>query len=385
MANASSFIPIARVTITDEELTEVTAVLKSGWLTTGPKTREFEERTRDYLGCKHALALNSGTAALHLAMSALGLGPGDEVITTPLTFAATVNCALFVGATPVLADIDESTLNLSAQAVEAKITPKTKAVIVVHYGGAPVDMDAFDALAKKHNVAIVEDACHAIGSGWRGEKIGARSRAACFSFHPVKNMTTGEGGMLVTDDDEVERLARLRSWHGIDKNALKRYEQGGNWYYEVQDLGFKYNITDIASALGLVQLKRLDAANHERREIAAQFDAAFRGLEGVRIAPTVAHAVDARHLYWVALGAEYDRNKFIAGLTERNIGTGVHYIPIHLHPYYQRRFGWAEGMLPVAERAYHGIVSLPLWHGMSAEQRARIVEGVPAALKESRK
>jgi dTDP-4-amino-4,6-dideoxygalactose transaminase len=386
VTEARAFIPIAKVSVTEEEIAEVTRVLRSGWLTTGKKSREFEDRFREYVGAKHALALNSGTAALHLAASALGLGPGDEMITSPLTFAATVNCALFVGATPVLADVDARTLNLSPAAVEAAITPRTRAIALVHMGGLPCDMEAFQALARKHDLQIIEDACHAVGATYGGKRIGSTSRAACFSFHPVKNMTTGEGGMLVTDDDGVEKLARLRSWHGIDKSALARYETGGSWYYEVQDLGFKYNITDIASVLGIGQLARIEAINAERREIAAQFDAAFARIEGLRVAPRLADRESSHHLYWVVLDpAAYDRDKFIAALATRQIGSGVHYIPIHHHPYYQRRFGWQRGLCPVAERAFEGVVSLPLWQGMSASERARVIEGVPAALAESRR
>jgi len=382
----SDFIPIAKVQITDAELEGADAVLRSGWLTTGPRTREFEQLCKSYIGCKHALALNSGTAALHLAVSALNIGPGDEVITTPLTFAASVNAILYVGATPVLADIDPATLNLLPEAVEARITERTRAILVVHYGGAPVDMDAFNRIADKHNLEIIEDAAHAMGARYRGERVGARSRAACFSFHPVKNMTTGEGGLLVTDDDDVERLARLRSWHGIDKSALNRYEKGGSWYYEVQDLGFKYNMTDLQAVIGIQQLDRLDGVNRERREIAAQYDSMFRELERVSVAPIRPETEDARHLYWIVLDSQfYDRDKFIANLASHGIGTSVHYIPIHLHPYYQRRFGWAEGLLPSAERVYSGLVTIPLFHGMTAEQRERVVQAVPDSLMRARR
>jgi dTDP-4-amino-4,6-dideoxygalactose transaminase len=382
----SDFIPIAKVQITDAELEGADAVLRSGWLTTGPRTRDFEQLCKSYIGCKHALALSSGTAALHLAVSALNIGPGDEVITTPLTFAASVNAILYVGATPVLADVDPTTLNLSPEAVEASITESTKAILVVHYGGAPVDMDAFNRIADKHNLAIIEDAAHAMGARYRGERVGARSRAACFSFHPVKNMTTGEGGLLVTDDDDVERLARLRSWHGIDKSALNRYEKGGSWYYEVQDLGFKYNMTDLQAVIGIQQLNRLDSVNRERREIAAQYDSMFRELDGVNVAPIRLETEDARHLYWVVLDSQfYDRDKFISNLASYGIGTSVHYIPIHLHPYYQRRFGWGEGMLPSAERVYSGLVTIPLFHGMTAEQRGRVVRAVPDSLMRARR
>src|SRR5581483_2348190 len=253
------FIPIARVSVTEREIADVVAVLRSGWLTTGKKTAELEERFQEFLGCRHALAVSSGTAALHLAVSALGIGPGDEVVTTPFTFASTINAALFVGATPVLADIDERTLNLSPAAAEAAIGPRTRAILLVHFAGLPAEMDAFDALATKHGIQLVEDACHALGASFGARRIGARSRAACFSFHPTKTLTTGEGGLLVSDDDKVARTARLRSWHGIDKSALTRHQEGGSWRYEVQDLGFKYNLTDIAAALGLGQLERIES------------------------------------------------------------------------------------------------------------------------------
>jgi dTDP-4-amino-4,6-dideoxygalactose transaminase len=381
----NDFVPIAKAQLTEDEVSEVAAVLRSGWLTTGPRTREFEERCRIYLGCQHAIAVSSGTAALHLALSSLNVGPGDEVITTPLTFAATVNAILYVGATPVLADVDPLTLNLSPMDVASKVTSRTRAILVVHYGGAAANMRAIEELAGKNGLVVVEDAAHAMGASYQGQRIGSSSRAACFSFHPVKNMTTGEGGLLATCEDEIERIARLRSWHGIDKNALKRYEAGGSWYYEVQELGFKYNLTDIQAAIGIHQLDRLDAANTERRAIAAEYDAAFRDLPGVQVAAVRQEAQDARHLYWMVLDARcYDRDRFISSLAARGIGTSVHYIPIHLHPYYQRRFGWGVGLCPVAERIYQGLVSIPLFHGMTWKHRQRVVQAVPAALQEAR-
>jgi dTDP-4-amino-4,6-dideoxygalactose transaminase len=380
----SDFIPIARVQITRAEIDGVVSALESGWITTGPRTREFEERCRTAIGCAHALPVQSGTAALHLALSALGIGPGDEVITTPITFAATVNAILFVGATPVLADVDPATLNLSPAAAAAQITPRTRALLPVHYGGAPVDLAAFRALAGEHRLHLIEDAAHAMGARYRGKPIGQDAQVACFSFHPVKNMTTSEGGLLVTNDRELDRVARLRSWHGIDKSALARYERGGNWYYEVQDLGWKYNMTDIQAAIGLPQLARLDANNRERREFAAEYDAAFARLPGVRFAPAREEIEDARHLYWLVLDhARYDRDRFVTALATRGIGTSVHYIPVHLHPYYARRFDWGEGLCPEAERAYRGLVSIPLWHGMTAEQRRRVTTTVPEALAEA--
>lgn len=380
------FIPIAKVDITEAECEAVAAVLRSGWLTTGPRTRKFEEHCRDFLGCRFTLAVNSCTAALHLAVSALGIGPGDEVITTPLTFAATVNSILYVGATPVLADVEPNTLNLDPAATAEKITPRTKALIVVHYGGAPVDLDAFEQMAREHGIPLIEDAAHAMGARYRGRRIGASSRAACFSFHPVKNMTTGEGGLLATDEEGVEHIARLRSWHGIDKSALNRFEKNGSWYYEVQEIGFKYNMTDLQAAIGIEQLARLDASNAQRRAIAAEYDACLQTLPGVRVAPDPQDSEGARHLYWMVLDPNrYDRGGFIDAMRERDIGCGVHYIPIHLHPYYQKHLGWCEGLCPVAEHSYRGLVTIPLFHGMAEAQWRRVIETVPAALAEARR
>jgi dTDP-4-amino-4,6-dideoxygalactose transaminase len=374
------FVPIARVRITDSERAAVDAVLRSGWLTTGPRTVEFEARCRELIGCAHALALASGTAALHLALSALGLGPGDEVVTTPLTFAATVNAILYVGATPVLADVDPATLSLDPEAAAARVGPRTRAILPVHFGGAPADLDRLHSLCDTRKLALVEDAAQAMGARYRGARVGACARAACFSFHPVKNMTTGEGGLLATSDPEVDRLARLRSWHGIDKNALARYREGGSWRYAVEDLGWKYNFTDIQAALGLGQLERLDAANAERRAIAAEYDRALCDLPEVARAPARPEIEDARQIYWLVLNPDrYDRERFIAAMAERKIATAVHYIPIHLHPYYRRRLGFRDGQCPIAERAFAGLVSVPLFPGMSARERERVIEGIRTA------
>jgi perosamine synthetase len=237
-------------------------------------------------------------------------------------------------------------------------------------------------MAQSHGIPIVEDAAHAMGACYRGQRIGAKSRAACFSFHPVKNITTGEGGLLATCDEDLERRARLLSWHGIDKSALARFEKGGSWYYEVQDLGFKYNMTDLQAAIGIAQLARLDAANAERRRIAAQYDAAFLSLEGIRVAPAQKEDENSRHIYWMVLDSDrYLRDRFIEALASAGIGTSVHYIPIHFHPYYQRRFGWGRGLCPIAESAFAGLVTIPLFHGMRAEQVERVMEAVPSALK----
>jgi dTDP-4-amino-4,6-dideoxygalactose transaminase len=379
------FIPIARVGLGREEIEEVVAVLRSGWLTTGPRTKEFERQCREYLGCRHVLAVNSCTAALHLALSAIDLKPDDEVITSPLTFPASVNSILYVGATPVLADVDPATLNLSPNAVLSKLTPKTKAIVVVHYAGAPAEMDEFRTLANERGLTLVEDAAQAMGATYKERHVGSDSRMACFSFHPAKNITTGEGGILATDDDEVEKIARLRSWHGIDRSAHKRYREGGSWYYEVQELGFKYNMTDIQAAIGLHQLRRLDDANRERRQIASDYDDVFRPMEHVRVAPERPYTEDARNLYWMVLNRErHDRSRFIEALKNRKVGSGVHFILVHMHPYYRRRFGWSEGLCPEAERAYRGLVSVPLWHGMSSDERQRVIDGVVESLRESR-
>lgn len=366
-----TFLPFARPSISEEELEAVVDSLKSGWLTTGPKTREFEEEFAKYVGAKHAIAVNSCTAALHLSLVGLDIGPGHEVITTPLTFCSTVNVIVHQGATPVLCDIEPETYNLDPGLVEEAIGENTKAVIPVHYAGLPCDMERIADLARENRIDVIEDAAHAAGSRYSpGDRVGScsNSRTACFSFYAIKNLTTGEGGMVTTNDTSIADRIRLNSLHGISKDAWNRYTAKGSWYYEVVSPGFKYNMTDIQAALGLVQLKRLEQFIATRTEYSSIYDEAFSDMDEVVTPPEGVNSLHSRHLYPIRILTEkltIDRNNIIEELRRKNIGTSVNFIPVHLHPYYRTRFGWKPGDFPVAEKIFEGLVSLPLYPAMT--------------------
>jgi len=347
-------------------------------LTTGPKVVEFEEMFAARIGAKHAVSFSSGTAALHGAAFAAGLKPGDGVITTPMTFAATANCILYQGATPVFADVCLDTLNLDPEQFERRITPNTKAVFPVDYAGHPADLDAIRKIAADRGLVVIEDACHALGARYRGRGVGSLADMTVFSFHPVKHITTGEGGMVATDNPKfAETLRRFRN-HGISSEARQRQSQG-QWHYEMVLLGFNYRIPDILCALGAQQLRRLDSNLARRREIASRYAAAFREIPAV-VTPLERPEVNsAWHLYPIRLRLETlsaNRSQFFRALRAENIGVNVHYIPVHLHPYYRDRFGYKGGEFPVAEHAYERLISLPMFHGMMD----RDVEDVIAAV-----
>src|SRR5580700_2657099 len=372
-------LPYGRQSISEDDIQAVVDVLRSDWLTTGPKVAEFEEALAACVGAKYAVAFSSGTAALHGAVFAAGLKPGDEAITSPLTFAATANCVLYQGARPVFADVSPDTLNLDPDQFAERITPNTRAVLPVDYAGHPADLDPILALAERHGVIVIEDACHALGAEYHGRRTGSIAHMSVFSFHPVKHLATGEGGMVTTDRaDLAESLLRFRN-HGVSSDARQRQTEG-QWHYEMVLLGFNYRLTDIASALGLSQLKKLEANLLRRREIAARYAAAFRDLSGM-IAPAVRADVNpAWHLYPIRLNLERlstGRTQVFRALRAENIGVNVHYIPAHLHPYYRERFGYRGGEYPVAEDAYERLISLPMFHAMSD----RDVDDVIAAVK----
>ena len=374
----SAFLSFSPPTIGEEEIREVVDTLRSRWISTGPKTRRFEEEFAAYLRAPGALALNSCTAALHTALKALGLGPGDEVITTPMTFSASVNVIEHVGARPVLVDVEPDTLNIDPRAVAAAITPRTRALLPVHYAGHPADLDALRALAGAQGCALVEDAAHALPACYKGRPIGSEGNPVAFSFYATKNLTTGEGGMLTADPDFLAR-ARVISLHGMSRDAWKRYEKGGSWFYEVLLPGFKYNMTDIQAALGVWQLRKLERFQQRRREVASQYDRAFAdepALEPPVTRPDVEHAW---HLYVLRLrpGAlRIDRDRFIEELTERNIGTSVHFIPIHIHPYYRDKYGFTPQSFPVAYSNYQRMLSLPLNPGLTDRDVGDVIEAV---------
>jgi dTDP-4-amino-4,6-dideoxygalactose transaminase len=377
-ARRRTFLPFSPPSIGEAEIVAVVDTLRSAWITTGPKTRRFEQEFAATLGAPGALALNSCTAGLHTALATLGIGPGDEVITTPLTFAASVNVIEHVGARPVLVDVEPDTLNIDPAAVARAITARTKAVLPVHYAGHPADLDALEELARAHGLAVVEDAAHALSARYKGRFIGAGPNPVAFSFYATKNLTTGEGGMLTGDPAFLEG-ARTISLHGMSRDAWTRYDQGGGWYYEVVLPGFKYNMTDIQAAIGLCQLGRQDAFQRRRREVVARYTDAFAAhdaLEPPTVRPDVQHAW---HLYVLRLRLEVlriDRARFIDELTDRNIGTSVHFIPIHMHPYYRDKYGYAPQAFPVARANYERLVSLPLHPGLSDGDVADVIEAV---------
>lgn len=379
------FLPFALPQIGDDEIAEVVDSLRSGWVTTGPKVKRFEAELAAYVGASHTIAVSSCTAGLHLALCALGVGPGDEVVVPTLTFCATANVVVHLGARPVLVDVGPDG-NVTPEALEAAITPRTKALVPVHFAGQACELDAIYALAARHGLPVVEDAAHAIGSSYRGRRIGADDlapaglrRVTVFSFYATKNMTTGEGGMIATADGELAERMRLLSLHGMSRDAWKRYTSSGSWFYEVVAAGYKDNMTDIQAALGLHQLRRLDAFIEARRRYAARYDEALGALPGVG---TLARHPDRGHAYHLyvaqidpaATGVE--RGAFIEALRERKIGTSVHFIPVHLHPFYAEQFGYRPGDLPVAEAIYAQSVSLPLYPLMSEDDLEDVIAAV---------
>jgi dTDP-4-amino-4,6-dideoxygalactose transaminase len=372
------FLLFAPPAVGEEEIAEVADTLRSPWITTGPKTRQFERDFAQYVGARDALALNSCTAALHTALVCLGIGPGDEVITTPLTFAATVNVIEHVGARPVLADISPDTLNIDPRRIEAAITPKTRAIVPVHYAGHPVDLEAIRGLAAAHGLAILEDAAHALPAAWRGQRIGSGPDLVAFSFYATKNLTTAEGGMLTGDPGLLER-ARTISLHGMSRDAYTRYAKGGTWRYEIVHPGFKYNMTDMQASLGLRQLEKLAGFHARRRAIAAQYTRAFVDVEGLEVPPDQPYVEHGWHLYVLRLRPEalrIDRDRFIDELTARNIGTSVHFIPIHLHPYYRDKYGYASADFPVAVTNFRRMLSLPLHPRLGDDDVADVIQAV---------
>ena len=372
-------LPYGRQSLDDTDVQAVVEVLKSDWLTTGPKIPEFEERFAAWVGARHAVSFSSGTAALHGAAFAAGLGPGDEAITTPMTFCATANCILYQGAMPVFADVSADTLNLDPNEVSKKTSSKTKAIIAVDYAGHPAALDELRQLAKKQvqRALLIEDASHALGAEYRGKRVGSIADITVFSFHPVKHLTTGEGGMVATNDARLAKTLRRFRNHGISSEARQRQESG-QWFYEMVLLGFNYRLTDIACALGLSQLERLAANLTRRREIAAQYAEAFRDLPGILV-PAVRDGVNpAWHLYPVRLKLEMlavGRAEIFRALRAENIGVNVHYIPVHQHPYYRERFKSKESY-PVAENAYERLISLPMFHSMTAQDVEYVIHAL---------
>jgi dTDP-4-amino-4,6-dideoxygalactose transaminase len=374
----SEFLPFSPPTISKEEIAEVTDTLSSDWISTGPKVKEFEAQFSRDTGAEAALALNSCTAGLHLALIALGIGPGDEVITTPMTFCSTVNVIEHVGARPVLVDVQPDTLNISAELIERTVTKKTKCILPVHYTGHPCEMDDLKEIARRKNLFVVEDAAHAFPAKYKDQIIGTIGDLTAFSFYATKNITTAEGGMLTGSPEFIEK-ARVYSLHGMDRNAWKRYDAGSSWYYEVVYPGFKYNMTDIQASIGLQQLKKIGSFQERRREIVDEYDNVFSQYPFFEIPCRLPDIEHAWQLYVLRLNLEtlkIDRDQFIEELKERNIGTSVHFIPIHLHPYYMEKYGFKPEDYPVAYSNFQRIISLPLYPRMSDQDINDVIEAV---------
>lgn len=387
------FIPFHRPSIGQEEIDEVVATLRSGWLTTGPRTAQFEREFREYLGVPNTLAVNSCTAALHLALAALNLPPGSEVITTPLTFCASVNVILHAGATPVLADVDRDG-NIDPASVAERITEKTRAILPVHLAGLPVDLSSIWALARKHRLAVVEDCAHAAGARYQGWPIGAGnpergeySDAAAFSFYANKNMTTGEGGMLATHREDIAERARILCLHGISKDAWNRYTDKGKWYYEVLEPGFKYNLSDVQSAIGIHQLRKLDAFTARRAELATLYNELLCDVPEFELPATKADCQHAWHLYMLRLNLKrlsIHRGEFIDILRERGIGASVHFIPVPLHPFFAPYLHDGANQTPRALELYPRLVSLPLFPGMTEEEVRQVASIAKDIVRQTR-
>lgn len=374
-----TFLPYALPFIGEEEIAEVVDSLRSGWITTGPKVKRFEADFATYIGAKHAIAVSSCTAGLHIALTALGIGPGDEVIVPTFTFCSSANVVVHLGAAPVLVDVGPD-FNLRPQAIEAALTSRTRAIMPVHYGGQACNMHAICEIAARHKLAVIEDAAHAVGSTYQGHKIGSSALTqhvaeksgvrpvTVFSFYATKNMTTGEGGMITTEDDALADRMRLLTLHGMSRDAWKRYTSAGSWHYEVVAAGYKANMTDIQAALGIHQLRRLDGFIATRQRYAQMYDEAFADLPEIDTPLTYADRNHIYHLYAIRLNLErlsIDRGQFIEELKTRNIGTSVHFIPVHLHPYYQKRFLYPLSGLFQAEALYDRVISLPLYPRMT--------------------
>src|SRR2546425_4511735 len=383
-AAAAPGVSFAPPAIGEREIAEVVATLESGWLSTGPRVKQFERAFADYVGAAHAVAVNSCTAALHLSLLASKVGAGDEVITTPLTFCATANVVIHTGATPVFADIDPISLNLDPLAAGDAVTRRTRAIVPVHYAGNPADMGAFEALARTHGLRLIEDAAHCVEGVAEGRKVGSIGDFTCFSFYATKNLTTGEGGMVTTNDEDAATFMRVASLHGMSRDAWARYAPGATAQYDVVMPGFKYNMMDIQAAIGLHQLARLTELHGRRSAIWAQYDAGFADLPLRLPTPVDAGSVHARHLYTVLVdeaATGMSRDTLQTRLRNRGVSTSIHFRALHLHPYYEERFGLRRGMFPAAEAVSDTTLSLPLSAAMSASAVGRVIEAVHEVLR----
>jgi dTDP-4-amino-4,6-dideoxygalactose transaminase len=372
-------IPFHFASVGEEEALAAADVVRSGWLTMGPKTIEFEQKFAFYVGAKHAIGVNSCTAALHLALEAIGLQQGDEVLVPTTTFTATAEVVVYFKAIPVLVDVDPLTLCMDPEDARRKVTSKTRAILPVHFAGQPCDMDRIQQLADNHNLHVIEDAAHSLPASFQGTPVGSISKLTAFSFYATKTMTTGEGGMITTDDDDLAARMKIMRLHGIGRDAWKRYSGEGSWYYEVLSAGFKYNLTDIQSAIGIVQLAKCTEMRNLREQIAKQYTEAFSRCEELQTPTVLDDRESAWHLYVLRLHLDQltiGRAEVIEQLKERGIGTSVHFIPLHMQPYYRDTYRYSDQSLPIARKEYYRSFSLPIYPGMSSSQVDYVIEQV---------
>jgi perosamine synthetase len=384
----ATWLPFHRPRIEDDEIAEVVETLRGGWLTTGPRTRRFEQEFAAYVGAKHAVAVNSATAAMHLALEAIGLQAGDEVIVPAYTFTATAEVVLYLGARPVIVDVDPVTLNIDPAAVEAAITERTRAIMPVDLAGVPCEYDPLREHARLHNLVLLDDAAHALPARYRGRMVGTVADLTAFSFYVTKPLATGEGGMLVTDDEQWAERAQVMSLHGMSRDAWKRHTAEGSWHYDVVAPGFKYNFTDVAAALGLRQLTKQDRFLAERTSIAERYSRAFRELPEVEPPGVPGHVEPSWHLYVLRLNLDrlaVDRAQVIRALNAEHIGTSVHFIPLHLHAFYRERYGFTPDSFPVAHEQYRRVISLPIFPGLTDADVDDVIDAVQKVVRHYRR
>ncbi|MBV6512838.1 MAG: UDP-4-amino-4-deoxy-L-arabinose--oxoglutarate aminotransferase [Ignavibacteriaceae bacterium] len=382
------YIHFHRPYMDDEEIHEVADTIRSGWLSVGPKTLLFEERFREYIGSKYAAVVNSWTAAGHLALEAIGLKEGDEVIIPTFTFPATAEIICYFKAKPVLVDIHPDSMNMDVSQIESRITSKTRAIIPVHYGGLPCDMDEINQIAKKYNLTVIEDAAHALPSWYKGKKVGTLSDITCFSFYATKTLATGEGGMVCSDNEDIQKRVSVMRLHGIDRNVWNRYANAGSWYFEVIAPGYKYNFTDIHAALGIVQLRKLEEMWTARKRITGIYDKGFTNNELLTLPKHFPDRESSYHLYAVRVNQDalsVSRDQIIQELKEEGIGTSMHFIPVHRHPFYRDTFKLDLKDYPHAEHAYHTVITLPIYPGLSDKNIERVIETVSRILQKHKK
>jgi perosamine synthetase len=381
-------VPFHRPSIGEEEIAEVVDSLRSGWLTTGPKVERFQRQFAAAVNARHAVALNSATAALHVALEAVGVTSGDEVVIPAYTFTATGEVVTYLRGRPVLADIRGDTLNIDVSTIEPRLTSRTKAIVPVHIGGQTCDMEPILELARARGLAVVEDAAHALPASYKGRPVGTIGDVTAFSFYATKTITTGEGGMVTTERDDYAARMKLMSLHGLSGDAWNRYSARGHWYYEVVDFGFKYNMTDLAAALGLRQLERMSAFQQRREQIARRYTDGFADLDTCSVPRNAGYGMHAWHLYILELNLDAlaaGRNEVIERLRESGVGTSVHFIPLNFHPVYQRTYGYQPGQFPIAESVFERACSLPIYPGMTDEDVDHVIDAVRTTLRETRR